>query len=126
MLQQREKIEEYLASLADPLTKMYSDQVPLFTKIYRIDILFDVDFDPAIVWDSHVPVDDSQVQEFEQALGKHARVKLRYQLHAYDKRQRDEAVRPARTPSARVRNTPLSVRRCASSKPRSHSRATAE
>jgi len=96
LFQQREKIEEYLASLAVPLTTMYSDQIPLFIKIYRIDILFDVDFDPPVVWDSHVPVDDSQVEEFEHPLGAHARVKLRYQLHAYDKRQRDEAVRPAR------------------------------
>jgi signal transduction histidine kinase len=93
---QRQKIEESLASLADPLTKMYSDQTPLFTKLYRIDILFDETFDPPIAWDSHVPVDDSQVEEYEHRIGKHARVKLVYQLHAYDKRQRDEAVRPAR------------------------------
>src|SRR5262245_4489004 len=117
-LQQREKIAEYLASLADPLTKMYSDQTPLFPKIYRIDIVFDeqvrakllrqlsVDDRPPsdevlrlvepIVWDSHVPVDDSQVEEYEHPLAEHARVKLVYQLHAYDKRQRDEALRPKR------------------------------
>ncbi|MBI1915663.1 MAG: HAMP domain-containing histidine kinase [Planctomycetes bacterium] len=96
LFQQREKIEAYLASLAEPITKMYSDQLPLFTKLYRIDISFDDPFDLPIIWDSHVPVDDSQVEEYEHRLGDHASVKLVYQLHAYDKRQRDEAVRPAR------------------------------
>src|SRR5439155_22638044 len=69
---------------------------PLFLKIYRIDILFDDQRDPPIVWDSRVPVDASQVEEYELLLGDHAQVKLVYQLHAYDKRQRDEALRPAR------------------------------
>src|SRR5262249_18632031 len=96
LVRQRQKIEEHLASLADPLTKMYSDQTPLFPKIYRIDILFDDPRDPPIVWGSHMGVDDSQVEEFEHPLGDQARVKLVYQLHAYDKRQRDEALRPRR------------------------------
>src|SRR5262249_45454420 len=96
LILQREKIEAHLASLADPLTRMYADQTPLFPKIYRIDILFEDQRDPPIVWDSKVQFDDSQVEEFEHALGDHAHVKLLYQLHAYDKRQRDEALRPAR------------------------------
>jgi signal transduction histidine kinase len=93
---QRQKIEEYLASLADPLTKMYADQLPLFPKIYRIDILFDDPRDPPIVWNSHVPVDSSQVEEDEHRLGDHATVKLVYQLRTYNKQQRDEALRSKR------------------------------
>src|SRR5262249_54812074 len=88
--------EEHLTSLAEPVTKMYADQLPLFTKLYRIDISFDEDFDPPIVWDSKVSIDGSQVEDFEYRLGVRATVKLVYQLHAYDKRQRDEALRPKR------------------------------
>src|SRR5262245_43985046 len=103
-LQHREKLPEYLASLAAARTNMYSDPTLLFPKIYRVDIVLDeqvrakllrqlcVDDRPpsdevlrlveAIVWDSHVPVDDSQVEEYEHPLGEHTRVKLVYQLHA--------------------------------------------
>jgi two-component system, cell cycle sensor histidine kinase and response regulator CckA len=96
LVNQREKIRVQMAVLATPATKMYSSQLPLFPTIYRIEIVFDhADQDP-IIWDSRLPVDASQYEEFDHRICPGARVRLRYQLHAYDKRQREEALRGAR------------------------------
>jgi signal transduction histidine kinase len=96
----RTEICEHLQAMGVPPTKMYANQLPLFPKIYKLEVHFpgwpgDVDSPPIpgeepIAWDSGIPTNPNQYQELEHALSSGARVVLRYQLHAYDKRQRSE------------------------------------
>jgi signal transduction histidine kinase len=96
--QKGREIEEQLRALADP-TRQYQGQLPLFPAIYRIELVFASGKDaelPAIVWESAVPRarQDGQVRPFQYwLLGEddhRALLRLEYQLHAYNKRQRDE------------------------------------
>ncbi len=96
MVIEREKIQEHLEALGNPPTKMYSGQLPLFPIIYRIEVDFDLPGEVPIVWDSELPSHPSQYRELEHRVHKDALVKLRYQLHAYNQRQRDEEMRNAR------------------------------
>ena len=53
----REKIQVQIKSLADP-TKVYGGQLPLFPAIYRLELEFPENHDPAlppIVWESGIP-----------------------------------------------------------------------
>ena len=93
---QRDKIVEFLNGLTDPINLEYANQLPLFPTVYRIEVGFDDDRIEPIVWQWNQPVDPSQYDELNQRIGPHSFVKLRYQLHAYDKRQRREVARAAR------------------------------
>lgn len=91
----REKIRAFLESLGTP-PKMYSGTLPLFPTIYRIEVAFEDDEIPAIFWDSLLPTESGDYDELRHHLTGRSHVELRYQLHAYDKRQSQEAQRAAR------------------------------
>jgi len=93
---EREKIETHLETLGTPSTRMYSGQLPLFPVFYRIAVHFDDPSDQPIVWDSNLPLHPSQYREMTYRIHPRAVVVLRYQLHAYNKRQRDEELRQGR------------------------------
>jgi signal transduction histidine kinase len=92
----REKILEQLDAMATPPTKMYNSTLPLFPTIYRIRIVVNVPRVKPIVWDSNLPTEAGDYEEIIQPMGDAAQAEVRYQLHAYDKRQRDEAQRGSR------------------------------
>jgi signal transduction histidine kinase len=92
------QIHEQLKALADP-TKMYQGQLPLFPAIYRLEL----DFPgrtrnpvASIVWESEIPRPRDNLQVVSMAhpiLGQEDRravLHVEYQLHAFNKRQRDE------------------------------------
>jgi signal transduction histidine kinase len=95
----REEIFIHIRAMGETPTKRYPDQLPLFPKIYRLEVRFD--FDPRlpanarepIAWDSEYPRGAGQykelVQRFDDA---HASVAVQYQLHAYSQQQRNEKV----------------------------------
>ena len=87
-----EEIREHLRSLGNPLTKLYSNQVPLFPTIYTIQVKFDGKDEGAITWDSELPVRANQYKELTHRIHPRAVVYVRYQLHAYSKRQHEEQV----------------------------------
>ena len=95
---QTQEIQEELKSLCNP-TKMYQQQLPLFPAIYRLELEFRNDGAlrlAPIVWESNIPRPryTSQVRRMEYPiLGRgdnRALLRFEYQLHAYNKRQRDE------------------------------------
>lgn len=87
-------IHVQLQSLADP-TKEYQQQLPLFPAIYRLELVFSnsgVTLAP-IVWESNIPRPQNIDRLEYPILGPddhRALLKIEYQLHAYNKRQRDE------------------------------------
>ncbi len=87
-----EEIQEHLRSLGSPLTKMYGNQVPLFPTIYSIQVQFDGTDEGAIAWDSELPVRVNQYKKLTHRISPRAVVYVRYQLHAYSKRQHEEQV----------------------------------
>ena len=92
----RDRIREFLDTLGTAPSKMYPGTLPLFPTIYRISVVFNhVDAKP-IVWDSLMPTKSGDYEELNHSLGPRAEVRLRYQLHAYDKRQAKEAQRSER------------------------------
>jgi two-component system, cell cycle sensor histidine kinase and response regulator CckA len=96
---ERENIREHLESLGNPPTKMYAGQLPLFPIIYRLQVHFEgVPDGPVapITWDSELPSHASQYQQLDYRIHPHAIVTVRYQLHAYNKRQRIEQEHSAR------------------------------
>jgi signal transduction histidine kinase len=89
----RDEIYEHLKSLGNPPTKMYAGQLPLFPIIYQLQVRFeggDHEVPPSITWDSELPCIASQYQVLEYRLHPQSSVAVRYQLHAYNKRQRIE------------------------------------
>ncbi len=94
--------------LGVPPTKRYAGQLPLFPIIYRLQVRFHLEgssradlaslsaggsgasLNAPITWDSGLPSDASQYQDLEHHLHPYATVYIRYQLHAYNKRQRIE------------------------------------
>lgn len=82
----RAEIAEHLLVLGLPATRMYTGQLPLFPTVYRLEVQFRRDGEAPIVWDSGLPTHPSQYQELDVDLHPEARVVLRYQLHAYNKR----------------------------------------
>jgi signal transduction histidine kinase len=92
LILKHEEIHEHLRSLASPLTKLYGNQVPLFPTIYAIQVQFDGSDEGAITWDSELPVRPNQYKELTHRIHPRAVVYVRYQLHAYSKRQQEEQV----------------------------------
>lgn len=94
---ERKRIEEHLSSLGEVITRMYSSQLPLFPTIYRVEIRFGQEHKTApIVWDSQVPYDETQSRQLSHRISRDAVVHLSYQLHAFDKRQREKEIRAER------------------------------
>jgi signal transduction histidine kinase len=92
----REKIQEFLDTLATPPTKMYNGTLPLFPTIYQIKIYKDGQREALIRWDSLLPIEEGDYEELIHRLTPNAYARVRYQLHAYDKRQREEELRASR------------------------------
>jgi signal transduction histidine kinase len=108
LIVRHEEIHEQLRTLGVPPTKRYAGQLPLFPIIYRLQIRFHLDgspladlsavqtgdkgfrLDAPITWDSGLPTDGSPYKELEYPLHPYASIYIRYQLHAYNKRQRLE------------------------------------
>lgn len=92
---QDQQIAEQLRSLGKP-TKMYQNQLPLFPAIYRLELEFPQSELPPIIWESGVPRprQAGQVRRLAHPIlgnkDKRVILHLEYQLHAYDKRQRDQ------------------------------------
>jgi len=101
-----QEIQDQLKALVNP-TRVYGGQLPLFPTIFRLELDFPVvarSGDPAttgpalapIIWESGIPRprENRQVQVLEHSLlgpgDRRAMVRFEYQLHAYNKRQRDE------------------------------------
>jgi signal transduction histidine kinase len=105
-----EEIYEQLRTLGSPPTKRDIGQLPLFPIIYRLQVCFRLQgtplaelaairlddkgfrLDAPITWDSGLPADTSQYQVLEHHLGAYATIRIHYQLHAYNKRQRSEQI----------------------------------
>jgi len=92
-----EKIEEHLRTLGT-VNKMYRGQQPLFPIIYRMEVDFEDELHlPPIVWDSGEPRHPTQYRELAgHPLADHATVSVKYQVHAYNKRQRAEQLANSR------------------------------
>jgi signal transduction histidine kinase len=90
----RAEIQEYLQDLGVPPTKEYPGQLPLFPVIFRLEVRLQLQLDnkpvPPIIWDSELPSESAPYQELVYRLHPRAEVFVRYQLHAYNKRQRLE------------------------------------
>jgi signal transduction histidine kinase len=92
----RQAVADHLMALGTPSTKVYPGQLPLFPVIYRLEVRLNpvptaLDWmNEPIVWDSQLPRGEGQYSEQRYVLAPDASVILQYQLHAYDKRQRDE------------------------------------
>jgi signal transduction histidine kinase len=86
----RGEIQEYLRTLGTPPTKEYPLLLPLFPIIYRLEIRLDAEPGAPIVWDSELPSESTPYPELVHTLRPGAVVHVRYQLHAYNKRQRQE------------------------------------
>ncbi len=93
------ELRQQLASLGEPL-KMYQGQLPLFPVVYRLELVFPGGPLEPVVWDSDLPYpqsrDGQQVKRLQFRLlddrDASAVLRLDYQLHAYSRQQRDQAV----------------------------------
>ena len=104
----REEIYQHLRSLGEPATKMYPGQLPLFPLVYRFEVHFaegliteaNPDTGPGleepIIWDSGLDPSSGQYRKSRFPLGTAGQVMVRYQLRAWNKRQRDEQQKGAR------------------------------
>jgi signal transduction histidine kinase len=92
-----EKIHQHLKALGEPVSKMYSQQLPLFPTVYRMQVELR-DRDPAagpprslfITWDSELPRNRTQYKGLSYPIHPRAQVHLHYQLHAFNKQQQAE------------------------------------
>jgi signal transduction histidine kinase len=110
MVVKREEIQQHLRALGDPAMKMYPGMLLLFPAIYRLEVNFDFPglsakelslenvpkLDTPVVWDSGDNPSPGRYREEHFPLGTSARVTVRYQLHAWNKRQRDEQRKASR------------------------------
>jgi signal transduction histidine kinase len=92
------ELHDQLTSLADPL-RIYASGLPLFPNLYRLELQFATDrpgSPPPIIWESQIPRprDGGQVHRLTEPIstrpGQEAYLQVEYQLHAFNKRQRDE------------------------------------
>jgi signal transduction histidine kinase len=114
MLEQREQVRVFLRALGEPVTKMYSGQLPLFPVIYRLEVYFDpVLGQEPIVWDSELPRQTKQYRQLPRDLRideRGAYVAVQYQLRVYAWQQaleREEADRRLRLGSLVLAGTVL-------------------
>lgn len=92
----RQQVEEFLHMLATPLSKQYNGTLPLFLTVYRLSVCFREDGLAPINWEADLSDAGAEEQPFVLPLGQRAWVEVRYQMHAYDVRQREEALRGSR------------------------------
>jgi signal transduction histidine kinase len=87
------KVHEQLRALGG-VTKVYQNQLPLFPAIYRLEVVFAAPQPYELAWDSNVPRRPGQHRTLLVGLydrdGVRANLRVEYQLHAFNKRQRDE------------------------------------
>jgi signal transduction histidine kinase len=90
----RDALRQHLNALGTP-TKMFSGQLPLFPVVYRLEVRLEADpraptwmLEP-ISWDSALPRGEGQYLEDSYPLASNATLFVEYQLHAYNKLQRD-------------------------------------
>ncbi|HEV3117901.1 MAG TPA: hypothetical protein VGY58_12670, partial [Gemmataceae bacterium] len=87
-----ERIYEHLKALGNA-TKMYNGQLPLFPSIYRFSLTLEGkpgDAPTTVDWDSGQQRRSGQFRELNYPIDNRALLKVQYQLHAYNKRQRSE------------------------------------
>jgi signal transduction histidine kinase len=78
----REALREHLEQLGWP-TRQYENKLPLFPRIYRLEIRFLDNTDPPIIWDSQLPEHSRQARQLIHPIGRNqARIMVLYQLHA--------------------------------------------
>ena len=96
------EIREQLKALGNP-TRMYQGQLPLFPDVYVLELKFTDPKHPKLeplVWDSQVPRPKGVRKMDYPLLGRQddrARLYVEYELHAYNKHQRDEQHQQALT-----------------------------
>ncbi len=79
---QREGLRAHLEALGMP-TRIYGNKIPLFPRIYRLEIHFIDKRDAPIIWDSQLPEHSRQARQLTHPVGKNqATVTVLYQLHA--------------------------------------------
>src|ERR1700756_3378990 len=92
------ELHDQLTALADPL-RIYPSELPLFPNLYRMELQFVTDrpgSPPPIIWQPQIPRprDAAQVHQLTEPVstrpGQEAYLHVEYQLHAFNKRQRDE------------------------------------
>ncbi len=86
-LVRREEIYQHLRALGEPPTKIHPGILPLFPTFYEIEINIAEESDRPISWASGFPFQAEQCQLLEYMIAENTRVKLYYQLHAYDRRR---------------------------------------
>ena len=87
VLVRREEIYQHLRALGEPPTKIHPGILPLFPTFYEIEITIAEESDRPIRWASGFPFQPEQSQILEYSIADNAKVKLYYQLHAYDRRR---------------------------------------
>ncbi len=99
VLIKREEIGEHLKALGNPPTKMYTGQLPLFPIIYHLEVRFTFGDDvpdemrQPIAWESELPREKVQFPRLENyPIHGQATLNVEYQLHAYNKQQRNEQI----------------------------------
>ncbi len=95
----RKDIQDFLKALGNPVTKIYSDQLPLFPVIYRLEVKFDEKLDlPPIIWDSELPRHKGQYQKSAPILidnrGVYVLIYYRLRVHASGQfKEREDSAR---------------------------------
>jgi signal transduction histidine kinase len=95
--EKEEKIREHFKALGNVI-KMYDGQLPLFPKIYRFTLTVTPTVgmqSKTIVWDSDLSRLSGQYREMNYSIDR-AVLNVKYQLHAYNKRQQAEQMSGAR------------------------------
>src|SRR5262245_11101401 len=95
--EQAEEIYEQLKAMGNPL-RINQGQLPLFPDIYLMEIHFSDPGLPPISWGDEPSLSRrGQLLEYNlfEENGKWARMRVKYQLHAYNRRQRDSEQREA-------------------------------
>jgi signal transduction histidine kinase len=96
----RQQVLVHLRTLGEPVTKLYSAQLPLFPVIYRLEVYFDpgLHIDP-IVWDSELPRQTKQYRRLPKDIRldeRGAYVAVQYHLRVYAWQQAQEREDSAR------------------------------
>jgi signal transduction histidine kinase len=87
-----EEIAVHLAALGTP-TRIYASQLPLFPNVYRLQVCFaDQPESKWITWDSRASRHPSQYRQLQKHYldGNRAWINVKYQFHAFSKRERNE------------------------------------
>ncbi len=106
----REQIYLHLRTLGEATTKKYQSVLPLFPVVYRIEVELDAGRLPAdlpvpeadrrlrepIVWDSGLNPSSVQYRTADVQLRNLGTARIHYQLHALNKRQRNEQIKARR------------------------------